>query len=297
MRIPALWSSGARTSWRVLALVAASSLLVAPRPASAQLGRLKKMGADAIKDAAKDKLGLDKQAPEAKAAGMPTLDDNRIALVLASLAPQVKAAQVRADAAAAAAAYDEKVKASAACTERATKDVNPMAIAAASQRNAAQIAALQKQSEAVQQRLNAAMQGNDLRKQAYLQDSATVLTERAALLSIGASCPKDFAPAAVLDARVLDMQGRRSDDGGRFDPGEATRGALSRTEYGILRERIALWTLMQANPALNGIGKEGVFSAEEQAALAKHSADLAKLAPLFKSNGMVWKTWGDLRDW
>ena len=93
MRTPALRSSGARAAWRVLALVAAVSLLAAPRAASAQLGKLKKMGADAIKDAAKDKLGIDKKAPATdaataaggtKAAGIPTLDDDRI-VRLASL--------------------------------------------------------------------------------------------------------------------------------------------------------------------------------------------------------------------
>ena len=180
----------------MLALVAAVSLLAAPRAASAQLGRLKKMGADAIKDAAKDKLGMDQKAPATdaataaggtKAAGIPTLDDNRIALVLASLVPQVKAAQIRADAAAAVTAYEAKEKATAACTERASENVTPMAMAEASRRNAAQIEALQKQSNGVQQRLNAAMQANDVRRLAYLDDSVTVLNERAALLSIGAT--------------------------------------------------------------------------------------------------------------
>ena len=306
MRTPALRSIGAPTAWRVLALVAAVSLLAAPRAASAQLGKLKKLGADAIKDAAKDKLGMDKKAPAtdaatsaggAKAAGIPTLDDNRIALVLASLAPQVKAAQMRADAAAATAAYEARQKASAECFERASKNVNPMTLGELSRRNAAQIEALQKQSNAVQQRLNAAMQANDLRKQAYLDDSATVLTERMTLLTIGAPCTKEFAPPVVVEARVRSLQGSSNDDRRKLDPGEATRGALSRTEYGILRERIALWTLMQANAALEDTGKEGVFSAEEQAALARHSTDLAKLAPLFKSNAMLWKTWSDLRDW
>lgn len=306
MRTPALRSSGARASWSVLGLLAAVSLLAAPRAASAQLGKLKRMGADAIKDAAKDKLGMDKKAPPtdaatasggAKAAGIPMLDDNRIALVLASLAPQVKAAQIRADAAAATAAYEAKQKASGECFERASKTVNPMSLGEFSRRNATQIEALQAQTNAMQQRLNAAMQANDLRKQAYLDDSVTVLTERGVLLTMGATCTREFAPPVVVEARVRSQQEPSDTDRARFDPGEATRGALTRTEYGILRERIALWTLMQANPVLKDTGKEGVFSAEEQAALTKRSAELAKLAPLFKSNAMLWQTWGDLRDW
>ena len=209
----------------------------------------------------------------------------------------MKAAQIRAEAAAAIAAYEARQKASGECFERASNAANPMSLGESARRNATQIEALQKQSNAVQQRLNAAMQANDLRKQAYLDDSVTVLTERMTLLTIGATCTREFAPPVVVEARVRSQQGPSNGDRARFDPGEATRGALSRTEYGILRERIALWTLMQAKAVLEDIGKEGVFSAEEQAALAKHSADLAKLAPLFKSNAMLWKTWGDLRDW
>ena len=44
------------------ALAALSILLLSPRVTQAQLGRLKKMGADAIRDAAKDKLGTSDSA-------------------------------------------------------------------------------------------------------------------------------------------------------------------------------------------------------------------------------------------
>lgn len=300
----------ARASWRVLLAVTVLSFVSSPRAASAQLGKLKKLGADAIKDAAKDKLGGDKKAPvneaatnaatakaPAKEPSMPKLDDDRIELVLASLAPQVRSAQIRADAAAAAPAYEEKRKAGQACVEKATKDVNPMAVAATSQRNAARITAMQNQMEAVQKRYGAASKAKDLRLQAYLLDSLNVISTRMALLNFDVTCPIEYAPAAIVEASVLDQQRRSSEDNGMFDPGEATRGALSRGDFGGIRERIALWALMQANPALKGTGKEGVFSADEQAALARHSTEIAKLAPLFKADAMIWKTWDDLRDW
>lgn len=283
--------------------------------AEAQLGRLKKMGADAIKDAAKDKLSTDKKdaakpgatpassatpaaASKPKSAGMPVLDDDRIALVLASLGPLVKEAQIRADAEAASRAYVEKKKIGDACVQQASKNVNPMAMAAAAQKNSARITALQKQTEPMQRRLNKAVEDKDLRTQLYLQDSLSVLSMRSASLSMGTTCIFEFAPPAMLEARLLEMQDRSSSgDGGNFDPGEATRGVLSRYEYGILRERIALWALLQENPALKGLGKEGVFTAEEQAALGIHAAEIKKLTALFKSDAMIWKGWSDVRDW
>jgi len=294
-------------------VVPALVLMAFTTPAHAQLGRLKKMGADAIKDAAKDKLSTDKKeaakpgtaaaatpaaASKPKNAGMPVLDDDRIALVLASLGPMVKEAQVRADAAAASRAYLEKKKIGDACVQQASQNVNPMAMAASAQKNSARITALQKQTEPMQRRLNKAVDDNDLRAQLYLQDSLNVLSMRSASLSMGTTCIFEFAPPAMLEARLLEMQSRSSGgDEGTFDPGEATRGTISRYEYGVLRERIALWALLQENPALKGLGKEGVFTAEEQAALAIHAAEIKKLTPLFKSDAMIWKGWSDLRDW
>jgi hypothetical protein len=280
--------------------------------AEAQLGRLKKMGSDAIKDAAKDKLSTDKKeaakpgaipaaaataAAKPKSAGMPVLDDDRIALVLASLGPLEKEAQIRSDAAAATQAYAEKKKIGDACVQQASKNVNPMAMAAAAQKNTARITALQKQTEPMQRRLNKAVEDKDTRAQLYLQDSLNVLSMRSASLSMGTTCIFEFAPAAILEARLLEMQNRSGGESGSFDPGEATRGVLSRYEYGILRERIALWALLQENPALKGLGKEGVFTAEEQAALGMHAAEIKKLTPLFKSDAMIWKGWSDVRDW
>jgi len=282
------------------ALAALSILLLSPRVTQAQLGRLKKMGADAIRDAAKDKLGTDKKdaaSDAAKASSMPVLDDTRIGLVLASLAPQVKAAQIRADAAAASRAFEEKEKASDACAERAAESVTPMAIAASGRANAARLTALQNQTEAMQRRLEKAIASNDVRARFYLQDSVNVIMRRSAILSMGASCTFDFTPPAVIEEQILEAQEASSHDEDTTFPGERVRGALSRVEYGILRERIALWALLQDTPTLKGLGKEGVFSADEQAALTSHAAEIRKLTPLFKSNAMIWKGWDDLRNW
>lgn len=279
--------------------------------AEAQLGKLKKMGAAAIKDAAKEKLGTDKKeavkgatetagtgSSSAKRDAMPTLDDDRIALLLASLMPQVKVAEQRAAAAAARTAYLERKKVSDACMERAGKDLNPMAISASAEKNAAKINVLQKQTEAAQMRLNAASKANDLRRLVFLQDTVTILTQRSAALTIGAPCTFEFTPPAMIEERYSQMQSSgssESSDG--FDPGEATRGVMTHYEYGLLRERLALWALLQEDPALKGLGKQGVFSAEEQTALSGHADEIKKLAPLFKRDALTWKTWSDLRDW
>ena len=299
-----------RVTGYACALAALSFLLLSPRVTQAQLGKLKKLGADAIKDAAKDKLGTDKKdaatsaagaqgaaAGKAKAAGMPMLDDARITLVLASLMPQVKAAQIRADAAAAAGAYLEKKKAGDACVQRAAKTIDPMAVSASAEKNSARITAIQKQTEPMQRRLDQSYQSKDLRTQLFLQDSVTVLTMRSTSLAMGVSCTFDFAPPAMIEARVMEVQAASSGSANEFDPGESVRGALSRYEYGLLRERVALWALVQDTPTLKGLGKEGVFTADEQAALATHSAEIRKLTPLFKSDAMIWKGWDDLRDW
>lgn len=298
------------TSRVATTLTVALLLTVAATPAEAQLGRLKKMGADAIKDAAKDKLSTDKKetakaaastetgTAKAKAPALPTLDEDRVALLVAGLMPQVKAAEVRAAAATARNAYLTRKKASDACIERASKDLNVAAISANAEKNSAKITALQKQTDAVQARLNAASNANDLRRQLYLTDTVTILTQRSAALTLGAPCEFDFTPSAMLEERLASMQstGSREASAG-FDPGEATRGVFSRYHYGLLRERLALWAMMQEDPSLKDTGKEGVFTAEEQAALTAHAADIRKLAPLFKRDALTWKTWEDLRDW
>jgi hypothetical protein len=71
---------------------------------------------------------------------------------------------------------------------------------------------------------------------------------------------------------------------------------LTHYQYGVMRERIALWALQQADPTLK-TGKEGVFTAEEQAALEKNAGDIKKLTPFFKDGSMRWSTWGDVTRW
>lgn len=307
----AIFRRALRPTSRILLIALMTLPLVfVPRTGSAQLGRLKKMGADAVKEAVKDKLGAEKkkETPTASGttsptgetrtavseSGAPKIDDARIALVLGSMMPQIKGAQSRAAAAAAIAAYEQKQSAAEACAKRAEKSPPPANIAAAMEKNAARFEEMTRKTEAMRERYDKAMEANNVRQQVFLEDSMHVMSMRTSTAFVGVPCAFEFAPAALLESRVLERQGLA---GERFDPGEGVRGTLSRTDYAILRERLALWTLLQADPALKDLGRYGVFTAEEQAVLSRHAAELVKLAPLFKTDALVWKGPKDLRDW
>jgi hypothetical protein len=291
--------------------VASGFLLLSSRPAEAQLGKLKKMGADAIKDAAKEKIARDNKpettaasaAPAAatKAVATPTLTADRIALIVTSLAPQLKDAQRRDAASRAMAEWAPKKKANEECIAALSQNPDPAALLANAQKNEARLSAVQTQSEAATARLNNASAAGDIRAQTFLQDTVNVLLLRSALLSTGGKCTAEFTPTAILDYQVADRERYGKAGGGEraegFDPGAAVRGRMSQYEYGLLRERIALWALLQDNPALRGVGKEGVFTADETAALTAHAADIKKMSPLFKSDALIWKTWNDVKSW
>lgn len=303
--------SPSRSARRMLYAASGVLALLSARPAEAQLGKLKKMGADAIKDAAKEKVSGGKTPEPTSAAASPTaskkanaapvLTTDKIALIVASLAPQLKDA-IRRDAASRAnAEWAPKKKANDECINTLSQNPDPMALLANTQKNEAKISALQKQSEAANARLNKASAAGDLRAQTFLQDTVNVLMLRGALLSTSGKCTAEFTPTAILEYQITEREryakGGNGDSAEGFDPGSAVRGGMTQYEYGLLRERIALWALLQENPALRGAGKEGVFSAEETAALTAHAADIKKMAPLFQSEALIWKTWSDVKTW
>lgn len=293
----------------------AGAFLLLASPAQAQFGKLKKIGADAIKDAAKDKMsGANKKDSTTTATGARsgssagsaaassaaakkndfTLTEDRVALVLVSLESQVADAQKRDEAIRATRAYLLSKQALDSCMKLATKRVTPMAMSASAQKNSARISALDDQGRAASKRMSAAMEAGDMKKFAIISDTVNVLQMRSALLTMGATCKVDFKPAALVEQDV----GNQDDDApsGTFDPGATVTELLNRYEYGMLRERIALWALLQDNPSL-AKGKEGVFTPAEQAALTANAAAIKKLTPYFKSDAMIWKTWSDLKSW
>ena len=69
---------------------------------------------------------------------------------------------------------------------------------------------------------------------------------------------------------------------------------MSQQEFGMVRERAALWVLAQSNPSL---AKGAKFTPDEESALGAKGPQLKKMGPLFESNALRWSTWGDLKRW
>jgi hypothetical protein len=313
-----------RPSTRLTAsLLSASALLLAvSTPAHAQLGKLKKMGADAIKDAAKGKLGNKDTTSTSKpgAAGSAaaaasgnakaptrapnyTITAERIELVMTSLRPLVADAEKQLVLRRTSADYKAKREAALACFNKASSNVNPMALMNQSEAQQKRAAAMQAQAEAVNKRLNASRDKSNSRAKLALQDTADVMQMNMAAVSIGSSCTMPYAPLALIDAQASanananasnDADG--SDESGTLDPTPEAKQALTRAEFGMLRERIALWLMAQTNPSLQK-GSEGKFTAEENAAMSAKAAELTGLAPLFSSSALRWSTWGDVKAW
>jgi hypothetical protein len=298
-------------------LVSAVALLTAATPAHAQLGRLKKLGTDAIKEAAKDKVvgkdttGTTKSgapAAETSASRAPAKKANyvisadRVDLVLASLQPLVADAEAIAAANKASADYEAKKKTADACIERASKMVNPMAMMAENPQRDTKMATIQKQLDGVNKRSQAAMARDDFRNSIALRDTALVLTMSMSVATIGANCTYPYMPAALIDAQVRlekrGSSGSSSDDDSdaSLDPTPGAKQAMTRQEFGMVRERIALWVMGQDNPAILK-GSAGKFTADEEEAMKAKGPQLKKLSPLFSSNALRWSTWGDVKNW
>ena len=179
------------------------------------------------------------------------------------------------------------------------KSFNPMSALTLPAKTSAELERLSKQSSAVLNRLQAAAERGDTRARIFLQDTVDVLQQRSAMLSMRGTCVIDFTPPPILEAQVVQMTREvvtSNPDAGSYSPPSVVKEQLTPQQYGIIRERIALWALQQADPTLKG-GKEGIFTAEEQAALTAHASEIAKLTPWFKGGWLRWSTWDDLASW
>ena len=284
----------------VLALV-----LTAPSAHGQITNRLKKMAKDAAKNAvsgSKDSATTKAAATGASSGSSGTakidlsITADRVTMVLAALKPATEKAQVAAAARAERATYESKRDAVQACVQNST---NGGAIPSQANMTAAQ--KLMDRQEALTKRYNAALLGNDLRKRAYLQDSLQVATHAYTATMFGsmAKCgPRPYAPASLVELEV--MQERSGGDDGlrELTVDDPARSAMTRYQFGMVRERIALYAMGEAGlvPA-DKLGKEGVFTDDELAVLTSHRDELVKMAPLFKSNALTWSGTSDLRGW
>jgi hypothetical protein len=288
-----------RLGWWLL--LQAILLLLFALPAQAQLGRLKKMGADL----AKESVGLPaKEEPKAAAtnASASRGTDNlitaeRLELVMTALAPMVERAKRESAARAARRDYEARHTPWKTCIETAAKKAT--SISEAYLTKGGDIAV--RSAELMQRQVAAQHAGRDLQA-AYLADSAAVISFELSALMTGAKCgPSVYMPAAVVaqeaERSAMQRGSYEIDESGRavgnVQVPEAVRKSLTTHQFGLLRERVALYALSLDDASV----KLGAFTDAEKAALATRAAELRALAPFFRDGTMRWTTWRDVKSW
>lgn len=299
--------------WVVLAGAVA---LLSAVPLEAQVsGRLKRLGKDALKNAAKDKVdGKDSTATSAGGATAPgaasasgatrqaaavdyAITEERIAAVLVALGPAAERARVRMAANAERAPFEAR-------REKFDECLKPLIDAKAipSAANMTAAGKIGARNEALSERANKALADQDARTYTYAEDSARVGIQLGMATVYGATrtCgTPPYTPAALLEAiiveRMATTSGTSATDVQVADPAISL---LTLTQFGMLRERIALFAMLKGGLVPdNKLGKEGVFTDAEVAVLEAHGAELVKLAPLFQGKALQWSGTADLRGW
>jgi len=294
----------------LLAVAAVAALLAAPRPADAQLGRLRKAAAGAITDRAADaaarrvlgdsaaastgaaapargaSASASAPAPAARGPEKLEITSARIDTFVVAMRPMVAAARERQ----AFIDLTKKAEEWEACRGRAVQSA-AMAMARGDQSAVPspaaqqQIDALLERSMAMSERMLAAAQAGNTALQEQIADSMMVLTEKAQGLQYpgiarecGAKVVVPKGPAGELreDGSIASTVG----------PDRAATGGWSPSQFGRLRERLALYLVAPE--------RANDLSPAERAAIDGHRADLAPFAAAFASGAMEWKVWGDV---
>lgn len=283
-------------------------LATAARPAHAQFGKLKKLGADAAKAAAKDKLGGKDSATAAKAGISSegaknessattktpldaTLTAERVDMVLAALAPLAAAAEAESRNRAIERAYLSRDSVAKACMKAAEGRVPTPPSAAAEK----QIIALTKEGERLNERYSAALLARSA-DGPFVEDSLTVTMNRSAVLALGLRCQFEYAPKSLLLRKASQIGTVTDGEVARTTIPASARGNLSKAQFARMRERIALFGLSAADPSAK-TGAEGMFTAEEKSVLSARAAQIGKLTPFFRNGSMSWGGGGDLTNW
>lgn len=272
--------------------------LLSPANASAQLGRLKKAAADA----AKEKVGV-KESPAAAASGSSNfvITADRLSAVMAVMETSMARAERAAAARAVEADYNKRHKAFESCAEAQLQTVaGKMPPVDAVQKSAA----ITQQTSVLGQKLVPAQQAKRYREYVAMTDTLSALSMRSALVmyNLEAKCGAPvYMPAALVDAAAERMNrdngGSSSNSSGGTDVASSERAGMTTQQFGMVRERMALWALQQTNNAPADNNKYGVFTGDEQAVLEAQGAKLKKWAPIFKDQPNTWATWGDLKSW
>lgn len=280
--------------------------------AHAQFGKLKKIGAEAIKDKAKGKIA-GKETPEVTKPGSAddgsksaaadskpvnmTLNASQLDLMLAALTPMAADAERATQVRRLAAAHTQKTEAAKKCMAdgqaalmagRTPPNLTPAAKARARQ--------LEKDADRLGAVVAASYSDGNRRVGAFAQDSMVTMQMQNAVLGMGLACSFEFTPSALMESQVATygMSGDLPESQSTV-PAEA-HTAFTKHQFALLRERIALFALGTADPTVK-MGKEGVFTDEERAALTARSAEIVKLQPYFKNGTLAWAGSGDLSKW
>ena len=278
-------------TFAVAAIAAGISLL--PNTAAAQLGKIKKAAADA----AKEKAGVKAEAPATSGSENFTITADRLTAVIAQLETAMDRATKEAAAKAVTADYNTKRKNFETCVQTQMQSVQLTAPSTAGMQKAA---AINQQAAGISQRLQSAQQGKRYREYIALTDTMTIGSMRSALMMYGveAKCPPAYMPPALVDDAAAKMDhATQADNGNEATVPPAQRAGMTPRQFGMVRERTALWTLQQTNNAPADNNKFGVFTKDEQAVLEAQSAKLKKWAQLFKDSPSTWIGWGDIRGW
>lgn len=279
----------------VVAGLALTFAALVPGAAHAQLGKLKK----AATEAAKDKAGIKKEdAPSAKEDFVITAE--RLDAVLAFVEPQAKKAEVAVAGAAAKKDYDASVKAFEKCLNGVTSGGMAIPTPEAAQR----ASAITQKVSSMSQRAQKALADKQYRTYVATSDTLNTMNFTATLIMLGAEskCKLAYKPAAVVDAEAAETarqyaQGESGNGSSLASIAPSARAGMTYQQFGMVRERAALWSLQQTNNAPVGNSKYSVFTAAEQSVLDARGDRLKKLAPYFKGNNLPWLSWGDIANW
>ncbi|QJR37951.1 hypothetical protein [Gemmatimonas groenlandica] len=301
-----------RFTWSRFALVPAIAVLLATptSTAQAQFGKLKKIGADAIKDKAKEKIG-GKEAATSKdgvsaEAGKSTSADSKpvnmtinasqLDLMLAALAPMAADAEKATQANRMKSEHIAKRKVAEKCMQDGQVAMSAGRMPTPTAAGKARAKQLSKDAERLQQVASAALTDGNRRAWAFAQDSASSMQMQSTMLELGFKCDFAITPPAVME-REYGTYGMSGDlpVGQSSVPADA-RATFTKYQFALLRERIALFAMLSADPSIKA-GKQGVFTDEERAALTARMPEIVKLLPYFRNGTMGWKGTDDLSSW
>lgn len=299
MRIPVQsYSASQLTSFSRLVACAVLSFALAT-PASAQLGKLKKIASDAAKDAA-----TGKKPDPAASAGLPgakidyAVTDERLTAIMSVLGPMAEEARNESEARKLRVGYEAKSKAFTDCIEKSAQGATPDVMAMGS----AKAEGLQGKMSTYMDRATKAQQSKRWREYVANTDSALVTQMAISMLMMPtAKCgAMPYMPAALVEASAKQMEFAGNPNSGNsvgsdqlVVPAEKRAGMTS-GQFGRIRETIAIWLLIQSGDLPANTYK---FTEAEQAVLSAKSAALKTFTPLFKDGVMRWATWGDIKSW